>query len=64
MGKIELDYLAMQSYYDEGHSLRETAEKFGTSPQALDSARRRGLFITRKRSDAVRIKAEQKRKED
>lgn len=62
MGKKQLDYLAIQEYYDEGNSMRETAEKFGTNVQTLQHAQKSGLFVTRDRSEGNKLERK-KRKE-
>ena len=41
------DWVAVQAYYDEGHSARECMAHFGFSAETWLSARRRGDIVTR-----------------
>jgi hypothetical protein len=50
----DLDWPAIQSYYDEGHPWSEMIEEFGITKNMLREAKELGLFKSRSRSEARR----------
>lgn len=53
--KREIDWLAVQTYYDLGFSIGETASHFNINPNSISKRSNKGLFRTRSRSQAAII---------
>jgi len=49
------NWIEIQKFYDEGHTWREVIEEFGVSMAAITSARKRGDFVSRERSSAMKL---------
>lgn len=49
------NWIAVQNYYDAGHTTREVCKKFGMSGQAIVKAKLRGDFTPRSLADSIKL---------
>lgn len=54
--KLKYDWVAIQAYYDEGHSIRETQGKFGFGNTARLKSQKAGRFTARTHQEAMDLK--------
>lgn len=55
MKKSKYDWVEIQKFYDEGNSYSDITEKFGASSSSIDWAKRNGMFVSRSRSEGIKI---------
>lgn len=52
----DLNWPAIQAYYDDNHSLDETVGKFHTSHPILLNAKKKGLFVPRSIKSSISLR--------
>ena len=60
MASKRYDWDKIQSFYDSGKTWREIIEHFGVSMSAIDKAQKRGSFVSRDKSSALKLSCKQK----
>jgi len=57
-----IDWKEIQEYYDRGNSYKETAEKFKIDMNVLTRGNKKGVFVSRSRSEACKLREQKKSK--